>query len=61
MKTLTEDLGNNEIRKLGVFNYGELGYLALSRTDSQWFKTERGAENWIKRNFPDLYTQLTKD
>ena len=54
----TEDLGNNETRSYGVFDKGDQGFLAMSRTQSKWFKTRRGAVNWMKRNYPKIATEL---
>lgn len=61
MKTknnVIEDMGNNETRSIGVFNAGSLGWLAMSRTQSRWFKTESGAKRWFKKNFPELAAQI---
>jgi len=57
----TEDMGNNETRSYGIFNQGDQGWLAMSRTQSKWFKTERGATNWLKRNYPELAKKLASD
>jgi hypothetical protein len=54
----TEDMGNNETRSYGIFYQGAQGWLAMSRTQSKWFKTERGATNWLKRNYPQLAEKL---
>ena len=55
---ITEDMGNNETRSFGVFNQGDQGWLAMSRTQSRWFKTEAGAKKWFTRNFPELAVQV---
>ena len=55
---ITEDMGNNETRSYGIFNQGSQGWLAMSRTQSKWFKTERGATNWLKRNYPELSERI---
>jgi hypothetical protein len=57
----TEDMGNNETRSYGIFNQGDQGWLAMSRTQSKWFKTERGAASWLKRNYPELAEKLARD
>lgn len=54
----TEDLGNNESRSYGIFDQGDQGWLAMSRTKSKWFKTERGAKNWLIRNYADIAKEL---
>lgn len=56
----TEDLGNNETRSYGVFppvGNNEL-WLAMTRCQSKWFKTERGAKNWVKRMAPNIAEEL---
>jgi hypothetical protein len=42
------DLGNNESVSTG-YEKTDQGYLALTRTESKWFKTERGAITWLDR------------
>ena len=49
MTTAQHDLGNNESISTGYAFMGEQGYLALTRVESKWFKTERGAINWLAR------------
>lgn len=46
MKTL--DLGNNESIKTGVFKMNDGTFLAMTYTKSKYFKTEKGAEKWLK-------------
>jgi Protein of unknown function (DUF1391) len=53
----TEDMGNNETRSYGIFKESQ-GWLAMSRTQSKWFKTEKGAINWLKRNYPNLAQKI---
>ena len=45
----TIDLGNNETQHIGVFNHGSQGWLAITQSQSKWFKTERGAKSWFER------------
>ena len=47
--TKTHDLGNNESLVTGYSYYPGQGYLALTRTESKWLKTERGAIAWLAR------------
>lgn len=49
MAITTRDMGNNESLTTGYDFYGEQGYLALTNTESKWFKTERGAIQWLAR------------
>ena len=42
------DLGNNETVATGYTRDGA-GFLALTRTESKEFKTERGAIRWLAR------------
>lgn len=59
VKNKTEDLGNNESRSIGIFE-AQGQFLVLTRSTSRWFKTRRGAENFLKRVFPDLYKELMR-
>lgn len=43
------DLGNNERASIGVFRQANGEWLALTLTQSQYFKTKAGAVNWLKR------------
>ena len=49
----TMDLGNNESLSEGVFPQtdadGDTSYLAMTFTQSKWFKTRKGAERWLAR------------
>ena len=45
----TLDLGNNESLSQGAFPQHDGRFLALTFTRSRWFKTERGAVRWLKR------------
>lgn len=49
MKKTTYDLGNNESVSVGVFPNGDGTFTAMTRTKSKLFKTEKGANNWLKR------------
>lgn len=48
MSTTRHDLGNNETVSTG-YQHTEQGYLCLTRTESKWLKTERGAIAWLNR------------
>lgn len=49
------DLGNNESVSTGYRFMGEQGYLALTRAESKWFKTEAGAVRWLARRGYDAH------
>lgn len=49
MTTTQHDIGNNETISTGYRYMGEQGYLALTRIESKWFKTEAGAIKWLAR------------
>lgn len=49
MSIIIHDLGNNESVATGVAKMGDREYLALTRTHSKTFKTERGAVAWLAR------------
>ncbi|EHP1586494.1 DUF1391 family protein [Salmonella enterica] len=48
MKTI--DLNNNESLVSGVFSNHDGSFTAMTFTRSKTFKTETGANNWLKRN-----------
>lgn len=48
MKTL--NLNNNESLVSGVFPNHDGSFTAMTFTRSKTFKTETGANNWLKRN-----------
>lgn len=47
--TKTIDLGNNEEISRGVFPTADGQFLAMTFTQSQTFKTRKGAESWLIR------------
>lgn len=47
--TTAHHIGNNEVISTGYRFMGEQGYLALTSTESKWFKTETGAVKWLAR------------
>ncbi|MHA1572975.1 MAG: DUF1391 family protein [Alphaproteobacteria bacterium] len=47
--TTTLDLGNNEQLSRGVTANSDGTFTALTFTQSQTFKTRRGAEKWLAR------------
>jgi hypothetical protein len=57
IKNRTIDLGNNESVSEGVFEktdaWGDTVYLAMTTTQSKWFKTRKGAERWFIRHTQD--------
>ncbi len=55
MTTLAHDLGNNESLSTGYSFHGEQGYLALTRVESKWFKTEAGAVRWLARRISHFF------
>lgn len=46
----TIDLNNNESLASGVFPNHDGSFTAMTFTRSKTFKTETGANNWLKRN-----------
>lgn len=52
MKTTTNtthDLGNNETATTGVIPQADGTFLAMTFTQSKFFKTRKGAEKWFAR------------
>ena len=52
------DLGNNESASTGIsFNPQQEGqpYLALTRSQSKWFATFKGAEKWLAKRGYDAH------
>lgn len=49
MSTTQHNLGNNEVVSTGYRHMGEQGFLAVTRVESKWLKTERGAIAWLAR------------
>lgn len=43
------DLGNNEKVSIGIFKQSNGEFLALTRTQSKYFKTYRAAEAWLRK------------
>lgn len=44
----TQDMGNNESISRGM-KLTPQGWLALTFSESKWFKTEKGAEKWLAK------------
>lgn len=45
--TMTQhDMGNNETFSTGIAKQGD-EFIALTGTDSRWFKTYKGAARWL--------------
>lgn len=45
---MTLDLGNNETISTGIFLQPDGLFLALTLSESKYFKTRRGAERWLR-------------
>lgn len=44
----TVDMGNNELRVIGIFPH-QGGFMALTLAQSKTFKTQAGAERWLAK------------
>jgi hypothetical protein len=52
------DLGNNESYSIGIGHHPHqegTPYLALTGTQSKWFKTFKGAEKWLAKRGYDAH------
>lgn len=49
MPNKTYHMGNNERASVGAFANQDGTFTAMTFTASKTFKTERGAQNWLKR------------
>lgn len=55
----TIDLGNNEVRSIGIFEQAN-GFMALTLAQSKTFKTRVGAERWLaKRGYSSTGQSLS--
>jgi hypothetical protein len=56
--TTSHDLGNNESYSIGISKFSSeqsKPWLAITGTQSQWFKTFRGAEKWLAKRGYDAH------